>query len=649
MSLVCQPCLRKHGREARCRWTSRSVGNGDIARDHIKYLESRIEELARREVDDPGSSSTQGENLETSPLSRTRPEAGNLDDGQANFLNISAVPAKRKRSASYLDDPLKEFSATAKSPSQHLESSPRKEESHPAEVNAMMGAMPDGPHEQGFFGSSSAANFIKQVKRIIDAKVRSSDDHRQENLDVGNENQFVSRVERRRKRDVQVDQESGLDYVLPTRKTADSLMNLYWELVYPLYPFVDKEGICTVYQSLWQSDGPIYDEPNDLCVLNIIFALACQLSPNIKLEKRKASAEVYFRRATHLLNYDMWQIGSFQLVQCLLIFGQYLQSSNNPHQCWMVIGVAARTAQSLGLHLPETSAQIRSPRRQQLARKVWYGCVLMDTILSMTYGRPTMIESRAVTVVPLPLAIDDQYLSRDTRSGNAQPKGQPATMAFYVQALLLNKILHDILRAFYKPSATVDTEVYETWFRTGPNQSGERSFLELDRALTLWSNSLPSHLVPGQHIYGTEIHLRQANVLRQRSVWHFSEPLFTPGCAAQTSLIISNIWALSSIIRVPKTLHELPSARARGSTRACITKYTMLIFLILGSYIHAYYYIGLYCPDSYRRQMLTPAAWPFPSRALCSRGWLFNVPSCVFRPHRQQSRTSILSYLPRQV
>jgi hypothetical protein len=147
----------------------------------------------------------------------------------------------------------------------------------------------------------------------------------------------------------------------------------------------------------------------------------------------------------------------------------------------------------------------------------------------MAYGRPTMIESRAVTIVPLPLAIDEEYLSQDTRFGNIQPKGRPPMMAFYVQALLLNKILHDILRAFYKPSADVDTDVYETWFRTGPGQSGERSFLELDRALTLWSNSLPNHLVPGTSIGGNEVHLRQANILRQRYVWHVSEPLVTPG------------------------------------------------------------------------------------------------------------------------
>jgi hypothetical protein len=106
---------------------------------------------------------------------------------------------------------------------------------------------------------------------------------------VGNEDQFAPRVARRRKQGVGVGQEARLGYVLPTRKAADSLMYLCWEIVHPLYPFVDNDGICTAYHSLWQSDGLAYD---DLSILNIIFALACPLSLTIKLDRRKSSAEV---------------------------------------------------------------------------------------------------------------------------------------------------------------------------------------------------------------------------------------------------------------------------------------------------------------------------------------------------------------------
>lgn len=42
------------------------------------------------------------------------------------------------------------------------------------------------------------------------------------------------------------------------------------------------------------------------------------------------------------------------------------------------MGAAVRTAQSLGLHLPETSAEVEDERERELWRRVWYGCVLMD-------------------------------------------------------------------------------------------------------------------------------------------------------------------------------------------------------------------------------------------------------------------------------
>jgi hypothetical protein len=242
--------MRKHGREARCRWTSRSAGNGDAARDHIKYLERQIEDLSRHEVHQAASSSANRRDGEMPPSAQSQSAAGQVDNGQESGLNIRAVPAKRKRSRGYIDDPLLDFSGVINSPTRQPQMSKQQEDCYAREVNAMMGAVPDGPHEQGIFGTSSAANFIKQVKRIIDAKVHSPDDHQHENLEIGNENQFVSRVERERKREVQLEPEVGLDYVLPTRKTADSLMSLYWELVHPLYPFVDREGMYTVYESL---------------------------------------------------------------------------------------------------------------------------------------------------------------------------------------------------------------------------------------------------------------------------------------------------------------------------------------------------------------------------------------------------------------
>ncbi|KXJ93613.1 hypothetical protein Micbo1qcDRAFT_161608, partial [Microdochium bolleyi] len=50
----------------------------------------------------------------------------------------------------------------------------------------------------------------------------------------------------------------------------------------------------------------------------------------------------------------------------------------------------------------------------EVRRRTWYGCVQMDMTVSMTLGRPPSIYM--TEDVPLPLAIDDEFLMRDLRS-----------------------------------------------------------------------------------------------------------------------------------------------------------------------------------------------------------------------------------------
>jgi hypothetical protein len=130
-----------------------------------------------------------------------------------------------------------------------------------------------------------------------------------------------------------------------------------------------------------------------------------------------------------------------------------------------------------------------------------------------------MIGRRTALSVPLPLAIDEQYLSRDSRTESLQPRGQPAVMDFYVHALHLNRILHEILLGFYAPSAdSSKSETYDTWLSSELIHGSERSPLGLDRALAVWCDNLPLHLTSGPTSVVNEKFFRQANILRQRYV-----------------------------------------------------------------------------------------------------------------------------------
>lgn len=234
----------------------------------------------------------------------------------------------------------------------------------------MTGAM--GSDGQAFFGSSSASSFMKQIKEAVDSKVLYPN---RAPGQVGRDKVLFSLSP------VQTTGERASDsfeYILPPRRIADELVGAYWELVHPLYPFLDKQRTENAYRVIWSGETTTMDERLLMCTINVMFALGCELSKTIAPEQRQASSSVYFKRARDLLQLDLWGAGSTELVQCLLLMGQYLQSTNTHDQCWMVIGHAVRVAQSLGFHLPETSSRLQSIRERELARRIWHGCVLMD-------------------------------------------------------------------------------------------------------------------------------------------------------------------------------------------------------------------------------------------------------------------------------
>lgn len=233
----------------------------------------------------------------------------------------------------------------------------------------MMGAVEEGRATQGFFGSSSAAGFMRQIQTAVDQRV-SSPDRRSPGPTIA----------------LRSDLSSGRgavprgppDYALPPRRTADSLMDVYWNYVFPLYPFVDSAQMKVHYAQIWEGGTSLHDESMRMCTFNVIFALASQLADFIPPEEREGAADAFFARAKDLLHFNLWDTGSAGLIQCLLLMAQYLQSTDSAHQCWIVTGLAIRNAQSLGLHLAGTIVRLRGLHEQQLARKLWHGCVLMD-------------------------------------------------------------------------------------------------------------------------------------------------------------------------------------------------------------------------------------------------------------------------------
>lgn len=173
-------------------------------------------------------------------------------------------------------------------------------------------------------------------------------------------------------------------YFLPPRRLADHILNCYWEYAHPLYPFFHPPTFMKRYEKLWESDRSYaYHEmdANDgvyYALLNGVFALGCKFCPSMTLQEQEINACTFFERSKPMVRVEIIDVGSLELVQTFLIYGQYLQGTTYASRCWNAIGMAIRLAEGLGLHMEGNIAREPDPVLRDVKRRVWHGCVLFD-------------------------------------------------------------------------------------------------------------------------------------------------------------------------------------------------------------------------------------------------------------------------------
>lgn len=112
-------------------------------------------------------------------------------------------------------------------------------------------------NRQGYFGSSSAMSFMRQVREVIDKKTSSPDDHQEQQHRRHSRQYSLSSKSSRNTSSADHPPPARSysichDYVLPPRKVADSLTKSYWTYVHTLYPFLHKPSFMRTYSRLWE-------------------------------------------------------------------------------------------------------------------------------------------------------------------------------------------------------------------------------------------------------------------------------------------------------------------------------------------------------------------------------------------------------------
>ncbi|KAL4928070.1 putative C6 transcription factor [Aspergillus undulatus] len=178
-------------------------------------------------------------------------------------------------------------------------------------------------------------------------------------------------------------------YYLPPDHETTSLIDQYWATTGMLYPFLHEETFRDTYAQLKR--GSTATRRTWLGLLNMVLAMATHTKVLSRdQERQRALPETFYRRANKLCAEYVMTGASLEIVQYLLLVSLYMQETRSSMQAWSTHGLAVKIALQLGLHSSEASKRY-SPVEREIRKRTWFGCMVLDRSLSMTFGRPASI------------------------------------------------------------------------------------------------------------------------------------------------------------------------------------------------------------------------------------------------------------------
>ena len=211
-------------------------------------------------------------------------------------------------------------------------------------------------------------------------------------------------------------------YALPPEATTRNLIARYFGDTGLLFPYIYEQAFLDTYNEI-EASGFTKIRRTWLGLLNMIMAMATSttVENGLSAEKRARDSDVYYQRATGLCEKQIMRGTSLEIgmylsheslyqltiqVQYLLLTGQYLQGTQRSVEAWTVHGLAVKGALQLGLHSAAAVSRFSSLDRE-FRKRTWYGCVVLDRTLSMTFGRPATIPDDYIRI-QLPQSLDPE-------------------------------------------------------------------------------------------------------------------------------------------------------------------------------------------------------------------------------------------------
>ncbi|KAJ2592303.1 hypothetical protein H4R99_006451, partial [Coemansia sp. RSA 1722] len=209
------------------------------------------------------------------------------------------------------------------------------------------------------------------------------------------------------------------------------LLSLYFRYVHPVFPIL--------YKSHFLQRAFDRDRPQSPALMSAVFAAAStykarEATNEGEMARARIQMVVHFQRAKLYLD-EQYTHNSMATILTLLLMSVYEQGTMSTRS-WLYSGMAIRKAYDMGLHRDvgvskNNIKSVVSATEAEIRQRAWWGCYIMDIMVSATLGRPTSIRDFTFDA-PYPTRFgedDDELLlgALSTADGShmSQPESPP--------------------------------------------------------------------------------------------------------------------------------------------------------------------------------------------------------------------------------
>ncbi|KAJ5740589.1 hypothetical protein N7493_000461 [Penicillium malachiteum] len=213
-------------------------------------------------------------------------------------------------------------------------------------------------------------------------------------------------------------------YALPAKEPAEQMLRLFMDSVQPSLPVIRQDLFIDQFNSFYSGERK-HPGRKWLAILNVIFAIIMRLFQLSGQEVRYKDHQFFSRAQTLNISESLVEDHEdLQQVQLETLAAFYLLTSSHINRAWKMIGTAARSGISLGLHL-EVAHNKLDAQAIEARHKLWLSIFILESRLSVMTGRASVL-GISVFSVPPPLVSGetDYFATSASKESEDRPTDQ---------------------------------------------------------------------------------------------------------------------------------------------------------------------------------------------------------------------------------